>query len=300
MTRIALVSAGALGACVGTSLARAGHEVRCDVSERSLATRRRAAAAGLLLSRTPAEAILASEVVLSLVPPAEAIAVAVCFARSLRGRGRADRKEHIFIDGNSVSPRTAVAIEKIVAAAGARMADASFFGPANSFDERNMMVLSGRAAYDAAALFKSLVADIRVIDGDVGAASAVKMAISILTKTLPAIFLEAARASAASGQLDVTLDLLDRLYPGITSFLARTLPTYRQHTARRLDEMREIESWLGELGQPAAMIRSGRETLVQLASSSLPAEECRGFRETVAALVAAGCALETQRRRMSS
>jgi 3-hydroxyisobutyrate dehydrogenase-like beta-hydroxyacid dehydrogenase len=239
-------------------------------------------------------------VVLSLVPPAEAIAVASCFARTVRARDRVARSERIFLDGNSISPRTAAAIEKIVAKAGARMADASFFGPANAFDDRNMMVLSGPGARDAAALFEGLAADVRVVDGGVGAASAVKMAMSILTKALPALFLEAARASAASGQLDVTLDLLGRLYPGIASFLARTLPTYRQHTARRLDEMREIESWLVELGQPAGMVRSGREILVQLASSNLSVEGCRDFRETVAALVAPPFAHERPQRRMSS
>ena len=300
MTRVALISAGALGTSVGTSLARAGHEVRCDVSERSAATRRRAAAAGFLLSETPAEAILESEVVLSLVPPAEAIAVARCFARSVRARDRVPRSELIFVDGNSVSPRTAIAIEKIVAKAGARMTDASFFGPSNSFDDRNIMILSGPAARDAAVLLEGLAAEVRVVGGGVGAASAVKMAMSILTKALPALFLEAARASAASGQLDVTLDLIGRLYPGIASFLARTLPTYQQHTARRLDEMREIESWLLELGQPAAMVRSGREILVQLASSNLSVEECRDFRETVAALVATPYAHERQQRRISS
>lgn len=295
MSRIAIISAGALGTCVGKTLARGGHDVRCNVSGRSAATRRRAIEAGFILSTTLTEAILESEVVVSLVPPAQALAVASRFAECLHGRGRVDVRERIFVDGNSISPQSAVAIQATVGAVGARMVDASFFGPANSLDKENVLVLSGPAAARVATLFEGLVA-VRTIGAAVGAASAVKMSVSTLTKTLPALFLEAACASAAFGQLDVTLDLLDRLYPGIMSFLARTLPTYRQHAARRLDEMREIEHWLRDLGQPAAMARSGRETLARLALDSLPAEECRNFRELVAAIATVDRTGETRRR----
>lgn len=283
MSRIAIISTGALGTCVGRALTRAGHDLRCNVSERSVATRRRAIDAGFIVTDTLTEAILESEFVISLVPPAQAVAVASRFAGCVRGRGRVDGRERIFVDGNSISPRTAVVIQATVVGAGASMVDASFFGPANSLGNDNLLVLSGPGAHHVAALFNSLV-EVRTIGADAGAASAVKMSVSTLTKTLSALFLEAACASAASGQLDVTLDLLDRLYPGIMSFLARTLPTYRQHAARRLDEMRQIEDWLHDLGQSAAMARSGRETLARLALGALPAEECRNFREMVAAI----------------
>lgn len=299
MSRIAIISAGALGTCVGRTLARAGHDVRCNVSERSATTQRRAAEAGFILSSTLDEAILESEFVVSLVPPAQAVAVASRFAGCLHGFGRADGRDRIFVDGNSISPRTAVMIQATVAGAGARMVDASFFGPANSLDKGNVLVLSGPDAGQVATLFDSLVA-VRTIGEDIGAASAVKMSVSTLTKTLPAVFLEAACASAAFGQLDVTLDLFDRLYPGIMSFLARTLPTYPQHAARRLDEMREIEHWLRDLGQPAAMARSGRETLARLALGALPAEECRNFRDLVAAIATNDWTPAARRRLVSS
>jgi hypothetical protein len=60
--------------------------------------------------------------------------------------------------------------------------------------------------------------------------------------------------------------------------------------------MREIEHWLRDLGQPAAMARSGRETLARLALDSLPAEECRNFRELVAAIATVDRTGETRRR----
>jgi len=167
-----------------------------------------------------------------------------------------------------------------VSLAGAGAVKASFFGPASSLGQDNVIVLSGKPAMEVGALFESQV-EVRVVGDDFSAASTVKMSMSILTKALPALFIEAMSAAAAGGQLDVTLDLFERLYPGIMNFLRRTLPTYQNHASRRLDEMLEIEAWLRHLGQDAAMTRSGRYTMERFRLAKVPAEHAKTFRHLV-------------------
>ena len=282
MTRVALISPGALGTTVGKSLASAGHEVLCYLSERSEATRQRGAEASFVLCRSLREAVLESEIVLSLVPPTQAIVVSCQFAQCLEERHRGGNIpcSQIYVDGNSISPQTAGVVLQAVSLAGAGAVKASFFGPASSLGQDNVIVLSGKPAMEVGALFESQV-EVRVVGDDFSAASTVKMSMSILTKALPALFIEAMSAAAAGGQLDVTLDLFERLYPGIMNFLRRTLPTYQNHASRRLDEMLEIEAWLRHLGQDAAMTRSGRYTMERFRLAKVPAEHAKTFRHLV-------------------
>jgi L-threonate 2-dehydrogenase len=285
MSRIALISPGALGTTVGRTMAHAGHEILCDVSGRSVATRRRAAEAGFTLCGSFREAVLSSEIAVSLVPPGQAVAVSQRFAACLDSSRpqRGANSQRIYVDGNSISPGTAATIYSCIDQRGVEAVDASFFGPANSLGKDNVLVLSGNQAAAVEEFFAGAV-EVKIIDGAFGAASATKMSLSILTKALPALFLEAACASAGADQLDAMLELLDRLYPGIMSFIKRTLPTYPRHVARRLDEMREIEAWLGSLGQSAGMTVSGREALAALRLTEVPIESGWSFQRLVAAI----------------
>jgi 3-hydroxyisobutyrate dehydrogenase-like beta-hydroxyacid dehydrogenase len=232
-----------MGTAVGRALLCRGHIVYCALSRRSDATQQRAAHSGFVCCESLKEAIVKSEIALSLVPPGQALNVARRFADCVTGLDSAP----IFVDCNSI------------------------FGPADKIGPENMLVVNGAEASVIAGLFADLV-EVRIAHGDFGGASAVKMAMSIITKSLPALFLEATCASAASGQLDLMVSLFDRLYPGIMSFIKRSLPTYPRHVSRRLDEMREIEMWLRDLGLSGAMTHSARQNLDRFRDAKLCAE----------------------------
>lgn len=256
-----------MGTAIGSALLCRGHVVYCAPSRRSDATQERAARSGFIRCSSPGEAILKSDIVLSLVPPGQALDVAHCFADSVSQ----SRTAPIFADCNSISPPTALMIRGIVADVGATAVDCSIFGPADKVGPENLIVVNGGEAQAVAALFADIT-EVRIADGEFGGASAVKMAMSIITKSLPALFLESTCASAAAGQLDLMVSLFDRLYPGIMSFIRRSLPTYPRHVSRRLDEMREIEIWLRELGLTGAMTHSARQHLDRFHHAKLSAE----------------------------
>lgn len=277
MSRIALLSPGGLGAAIGRALAAAGHEVVCDISGRSEQTRRRASAAGLILRTSLPEVIDKCDVILSFVPPAQALAVAREVARRRSERDiLTSSSRPLYVDGNSISPLTAQEVIEALAPAEVAAVKASVFGPSDTLTSDNIMVISGERATDAAALFAPLTR-VRIAGDNFTAAAAVKMSMASVTKTLPVLFLEAMSAAASSSQLQLTISLFEELYPGMLQFLRRTLPTYVNHARRRLDEMREIETWVDAMGGDAAITRSGRLVLERLRLEEIPVEESRNL-----------------------
>jgi 3-hydroxyisobutyrate dehydrogenase-like beta-hydroxyacid dehydrogenase len=126
-----------------------------------------------------------------------------------------------------------------------------------------VLLLSGADANAAAELFAPAMA-VKVVGGAIGQASAVKMAMALMTKALVALFVELSCAAGKAGCLEATLEMMRRLYPGTLDFLERTLPTYPVHLTRRIGEMREAQSWLAALGQAGAMTRAATGTLERI------------------------------------
>jgi hypothetical protein len=156
-----------MGSAIGACLARNGHRVIWASAGRSVATARRADAAGLADVGTVDRMVAASDVVISVCPPHAARAV----GRELRGfRG-------VFVEANAVSPRAVREIAADVTGDGASIVDGGIVGPPPHMASPGgtRLYLSGSEA-PVARLFHSTPVDARVVDGDLGAASALKMA----------------------------------------------------------------------------------------------------------------------------
>ena len=79
--QIAILAAGEMGAAVGGRLVSAGHSVSTILNGRGQETADRAAEAGFEVRETLHELLEDAEMVLSIVPPAAAFAVANDIAR---------------------------------------------------------------------------------------------------------------------------------------------------------------------------------------------------------------------------
>src|SRR4051794_15425332 len=102
MTRVGILHPGAMGAAVGAALVDSGHDLVWASAGRSAATAGRAAA---FRDAGTVEALLAaSEVVLSICPPAAALDV----ARQASGFGG------LYVDANAIAPATATAIAALI------------------------------------------------------------------------------------------------------------------------------------------------------------------------------------------
>lgn len=265
MRRIGILHAGRLGAALGQAIVRSGGTTITCVDGRSEATRDRAVAAGCLIVPSLEEVVARSDIVLSLVTPASAIETARNVAISAERLYNLDRRIMlpIFMDCNSIAPRTKQEVVRSLSSAGICGLDGTFLGPANEVGPENVLAVSGPGACKIVPLFERVV-EVKVVGEQIGQASALKMALAIMTKALCALFLEMAWAAKSCGRLSDTLELMRRLYPGTMDFVERSLPNYPATLVRRIHELKEAANWQDELGCEAVMTRGAIEVFERL------------------------------------
>ncbi len=180
---VGLLHPGEMGSAVGAALRGNGHDVLWASSGRSDATVRRAREADLSDAGS-IEALLAeAEVVLSIVPPHAAPAVAA----------EAAGFEGIFVDANAISPATVRSL------APRQVVDGSIVGPPPHRPGTTRLYLSGEGADAVAALFTGSTVEARIVEGGIGAASALKMAYAAWSKGTAAMLLAIRDVARADG-----------------------------------------------------------------------------------------------------
>jgi 3-hydroxyisobutyrate dehydrogenase-like beta-hydroxyacid dehydrogenase len=241
-TTVGLLHPGEMGAVVGACLSAAGMRVVWPSAGRSQATARRAAAAGLEDVGSPASAVQASDVILSVCPPDAATDVARLVA--------AARFAGLYVDANAVAPATARAIGEIVGATGADLVDGGIVGPPPRKAGTTRLYLSGSRAGEVADLFRGSVLETIVMPGDIGAASALKMAYAAWTKGSSALLL-AVRALAIREGVDPALRAeWERSQPGLESRSEAAVAANAPKAWRFVGEMREIARAFEAAGLP--------------------------------------------------
>jgi len=235
---VAIIAQGAMGSGVARRLTERGVTVLTSLAGRSEASAKRAAAAGM--RAVPAAEIAGAGIILSIVPPAEAPALAERLAPHLAA---AERKP-VFADCNAVSPETVQRIAGIIAPTGCAFVDGSIIGgPPRPDGYTPVLYLSGPEAPRLAVLGEYGL-DVRVIEGPVGAASALKMSYAGITKGLTALasamMLAATRAGAAEGLRRE----LERSQPQLLAWFKDMVPPMYGKAYRWVREMEEIADFV--------------------------------------------------------
>ena len=196
MTReFAIIAAGTMGGAVAHRLTEKGGRVLTLLDGRSSSTRRRAEDSGMIA--VDEDRIARADIVFSIVPPAEALALAERLVPALT---RSPRKP-IFVDCNAISAQTVKQVAAIIAPTGARFVDGAIIGgPPKPGEPGPTFYFSGGPAADLEGL-RDYELTTRTIASQIGAASALKMSYAGITKGLAAIaaamVLAATRAGAA-------------------------------------------------------------------------------------------------------
>ncbi len=250
MTTIAILAPGAMGSAVARRLGENGVRVLTSLNGRSEATAKRAAEAGMIAAD---DAELArADIILSIVPPADAVGLAERLAALIAKAGT----KPVVVDCNAVNVETVHSVEKIIATAGARFVDGGIIGlPPRPGSVGPAFYVSGTHAPDIAAL-KQLGLDLRIVDGPVGAASALKMSYAGIVKGLSGIGAAMVLAATRAGAAEALRDELGSSQPAILARLGIALPEMIPKTYRWVAEMREIAGFLGP-DHPASLIYEG-------------------------------------------
>ncbi len=144
---IAILAPGAMGSAVARRLGENGARVLTSLKGRSEATLKRAADAGMVGAED--DAIADADIILSIVPPGEAVALAERLAALIVRRA----KKPVVVDCNAVNVDTVQRIEEIIGSAQAPFVDAGIIGfPPQRGGKSPAFYMSGEHANDVAVL----------------------------------------------------------------------------------------------------------------------------------------------------
>lgn len=241
---VAVLHPGRMGAAVGRQAVGGGARVGWCTDGRSASSADRAAAAGMEPHGDLAELLSASDVIISLCPPAAAEEVAAQVA--------ATGFNGIFVEANAISPQRSTRITEALVVAGAQVVDGCVIGPPPPAEVGTRLYLSGPRmnAEIVAALFNGTAVESVIIDGPPGDASALKMAFGGYQKAshaLAAVSHALAEAHGVDGQLTTEARRLAR------SALADPggLPSVAARAWRWAPEMREVAESLSAAKLPS-------------------------------------------------
>jgi 3-hydroxyisobutyrate dehydrogenase-like beta-hydroxyacid dehydrogenase len=236
---IAILAPGIMGAAIAARMVSKGVRVSTILSGRSEQTVERAKAAGML---PVTEGDIAEvDILLSIVPPAEAMAIARQLAPVLSAASR----KPVYVDCNAINPESAALVAAIIEATGCPFVDGSLIGmpPREGYDGPTLFV-SGLEANRVVSLTQCGL-NVRKLNGPVGAASALKMCYGGITKGLIAIGSAMMLAAVRAGADRALLDEMGRSQSGLLAGFSKSIPDMFTKSARWVPEMREVSAMLG-------------------------------------------------------
>jgi 3-hydroxyisobutyrate dehydrogenase-like beta-hydroxyacid dehydrogenase len=229
-----------MGAAVAGRLVENGLKVLTSLSGRSAETVARAKKHGLTSATD--EEIAAADFILSILPPGDAVSLAQRFAPALT----ASNSKPVYVDCNAVSPSTTERIAAAIAPTGSPFVDAGIIGsPPKPGDAGPRIYASGPDAPRFATL-RQYGLDIRVLDGPLSAASAVKMSYAGITKGTQALAAVMMLAATRAGSSDALFKELEFSQPHMLAWLKRGLALMPPKAYRWIAEMHEIADFVGE------------------------------------------------------
>ncbi len=257
MPKIGFLHPGAMGISLAASAQNSGNEA-CWISDgRSPETRARAEEYHLTDLRTLAHMTQTCSVIVSICPPhaAEDMARSVA-AESFSG---------LYVDANAISPQRALRIQEIVENAGARFVDGSVIGGPAWQPNNTWLQLSGDYAQDIAEFFNGGPLETNVLSGEIGKASALKMAYAAYSKGITALL---AAILATAENFGVRADLEEQWAKYDPEFVEQAHNRTCRVTAkawRFAGEMNEISATFVEAGLPSGFHEAAGDVYRQMA-----------------------------------
>jgi len=241
---VAVIAPGMMGAAVGKRLVDNGVKVLTSLKGRSSETAARAKAAGMTTASD--EEIAATDFILSILPPGDAVALAERFVPALK----ASNSKPVYVDCNAINPGTVDRVAAAIAPTDCPFVDSGIIGsPPKPGDAGPRFYASGPDAPRFATL-RQYGLDVRVLDGEMSAASALKMSYAGITKGTQAIGAAMMLAASRAGSADALFAELSSSQKEMFAWFKRGLALMPPKAYRWIAEMQEIAGFVGD--DPAA------------------------------------------------
>lgn len=258
---VAVVAMGEMGAGVAARLTSRGARVLTSLEGRSSASAQRAKATDVVAVPSDEALVAGADMVLSIVPPARAAALAERLLPAIR----AVNPKLLYVDCNAVAPQTVKAIAAPFLEAGLAFCDAGIVGgPPATSGFTPTFYASGPGA-EAAAALNEFGLDVRPMSDRIGDASALKMAYAGTTKGASAVMICMMLGAARAGVADAFIAEMAASQSGRLEAAARSLPIVFRKAYRWDGEMEEIAKFLDPETGGAAIFNGAAELYRRIA-----------------------------------
>lgn len=238
-TTVAIIAQGAMGAGTAQRLTSNGVDVVTWLEGRSAASRARAEKAGM--RGVDLAGIAAADYVLSIVPPSDALKLAEQLAPALT----AATTKPLYIDCNAISSAKVEKVAAVIATTGCPFSDGGIIGPPPRPDTKNTVYFFCGVGADRVAPLAKGGLQVKMVDGPIGAASALKMSYAAIGKGLTALTAASILMADRYGAKAALLEELERSQSHLLKPLSWSVPDMFVKAYRFVGEMEEIAEQSG-------------------------------------------------------
>lgn len=270
--RVGIMSPGDMGSAIGKVLSDSGLDVITCLEGRSELTRLRAQEAGMRNAQSLDQLVSETDLILSVLVPAKALALAELIAGSVRRTGC----HPAYADLNAIAPQTVMRISSVMTNAGVTFIDGGIIGsPPKAGSSNTRIYCSGPDTTALESLAQSGL-DVRLVGPIIGQASGLKMVYAASTKGITALWTELLVAAKALGLEETLMAEFKISGANISEVLKGRIPSMPRRARRWIGEMEEIAATFESVGLTPRMLL-GAADMYRLVSETPLADQT--FRE---------------------
>ncbi|MGH6665943.1 MAG: DUF1932 domain-containing protein, partial [Pseudolabrys sp.] len=237
---VAIIAPGNMGSGVAQRLTENKVRVLTSLAGRSEASAKRAKTAGM--AAVDDAQLTEADFLLSIVPPGDALGLAKRLAPVLT----AANKKPVYVECNAINPRTMLEIAGVIGATGCPFVGAGIIGPPPKPGSANTKIYASGPAAPSFAKLNDYGLIVRVLDGPLTAASALKMSYAGITKGFTALGAAMMLAATRGGSAEALKAELADSRPDLLGYLSKQVPAMYSKAYRWVAELDEISNFVGK------------------------------------------------------
>lgn len=258
MSKIGILHPGQMGISVAASAINNGHQVYWTSAARSDKTRAHAQKYELIEVPSVSKLCQVSEIIISVCPPHAAEDVANSVLET--------RFKGLYLDANAISPQRALQIGRMMEANRILFVDGGIIGGPAWEPKSTWLYLSGQDADKIADCFTKGPLETRIISGEIGKASALKMCYAAYTKGTTALLTAILSSAESLGVREELYEQWDMDNKGFSEQVNQRVSRVTSKAWRFEGEMKEIADTFREAGLPNGFHEAAAEIYHRMAA----------------------------------
>jgi|TARA_B110000263_G_scaffold220277_1_gene208047 6-phosphogluconate dehydrogenase (decarboxylating) len=260
---ITLISPGEMGSPIAEYIISSGIKVISPLNNRSEETKNRSIKSGIENSNTLIESMKQTDLIISILVPSEAENL----CKEIAKYANEIDKEIYFADLNAISPKSVQNMKNILLNTKIKFIDGGIIGGPPTLNKFPRVYVSGTYSKIFMEL-NNLGMDVIDMSGDIGDASAIKMAYASITKGYSSLLIAAITLAIKTDNFDIFMKELEFSQPTVFNDI-KNLKSIPSKAHRWIGEMTEISNTFIDNGVSGNFHKGSFDIYTKVSNSNL-------------------------------